>query len=167
MKLNSIWVWREERWNKGLLTNRFAPGNKSFVIIINSQEEVMVDNQNISDSKDYPGSPPAPKGGVKLSVSYNQSVLLRSKHVVSRLSDHFDKGDSWEELYDADMTVVWAVTDTVGYENPLICGYCEEYSSDTEDCSCEGCGRKDWVKWEELEYPPRRRQIGETFEPDF
>jgi hypothetical protein len=163
MAKKKVWVWDNNSWREAIEERTWGFVNKS-VIFLDNLEEKVVPVKKVSEVR--PTKPYGEEGGTKMKITYARRFVLNDEYSETRISEYLDRGDIWEELYDAKMEVEYTVLGTEGYDNTHICGYCEEYSSSNTDVRCKGCGHQDWTPWEELEYAPTRYNVGDVVIPD-
>ena len=155
-----FWVWTGEAWKLGARYGQIWANEFMIAETLN-----VVASRTFIPYNDSDDPPPTPSfTGVKLKVSFIEEIEanVSRKKEQSSVYNVIDVADALEDLDWDSVTVIRTVIEVAGYDNPYLCGYCEEFSSDSDVGYCNGCGREAWMVWSGNSSGPPRRSVGDV-----
>jgi hypothetical protein len=152
-----VWVWHDNQWQKAVVMAQFTNGSR--VMVLDTLEEFKADASDISNTEP---KGPMVKKGTKLAITYARSLSASWTEVITESHlGPLDSNEVWETLQNARVRGQAIIKTVAGYDKDYLCGYCEEYSSNDDSINCCGCGHINWKKWDEVDYPPNKYELGQ------
>lgn len=158
---NKVWIWSEQlhsnSFNSGTWHEYWQTDGSIYTRIDDGfQIRVFGWNSRWVISETEPDGPP--EGPVGQKIEFDWKIEPTYEITVTQGYAPRDGGDLVESICEENPMSIRVTCVRASGVQEFRCGYCEEYSNDSEHGLCKGCGYSSWVSWEE-----DKHEVGYTY----